>query len=691
MKNSAFILLLYLTMHLSVQAQSSVHNQSSSIFPLPSFQGDYNKLLPDTVVLWFQIGRIADSVRRVISSSKEDTNKVWKYFLLAQGNIFANPDSAIFFAQQGLLLAKKINFEPGEYYCTLSLGLGNFAKGNLTGALPIFFNLRRRVKSINEEYRQAWELHNIGATYLYAGELTTALHYIRQAVIEIEPHIQTFPSTARVFLSNLGQAYFDLNQLDSALLVFKKAYEIDTLIHGFYDEPPKLMAAIYARKGQYDTALIFYRKAFYLSKYISPFPLDTIDNLNGIASVFEKTGQYDSSLYYARSALASAKSFPLPRLQSCAILTDVYKGENRMDSAFKYQQIQIKIRDEIAGQEKLEQLQNITFNEQLQQQEIAAAQAQYRNKEKIYMLLATVGVFLLIAFTLWRNNQHKQRAYVLLQQQKAKTDQALLELKATQTQLIQSEKMASLGQLTAGIAHEIQNPLNFVNNFSEINTELIAELKGEIEKGDLEEVKVLANDIEENELKIIHHGKRADSIVKGMLEHSRASTGKREPTDLNALVDECLRLSYHGMKAKDKEFNAKIDANYDENISKINAVPQDISRVLINLLNNAFYAVVEKKRQLNGMYEPAVSVCTKKLDGKVEIHVSDNGNGIPQNIIDKIFQPFFTTKPTGQGTGLGLSLSYDIIKALGGEIKVESKKEEGCAFIIELPYRTTDN
>src|SRR3954454_21905898 len=244
--------------------------------------------------------------------------------------------------------------------------------------------------------------------------------------------------------------------------------------------------------------------------------------------------------------------------------------------------------------------------------------------------------------------------------------------------------MASLGELTAGIAHEIQNPLNFVNNFSEINTELIEEMKSELIADNKEEALLIADDIKDNEQKIIHHGRRADNIVKGMLQHSRASTGKKELTDINALVDECVRLSYHGMRAKDKEFNAEIKTDPDKSVGKISIVPQDVSRVLLNLLNNAFYAVDERKRQLNGTYEPAVSVCTKKLDGKVEIHVKDNGNGIPQNIVDKIFQPFFTTKPTGQGTGLGLSLSYDIIKAHGGEIKVESKEGEGSEFIIIL-------
>lgn len=270
-------------------------------------------------------------------------------------------------------------------------------------------------------------------------------------------------------------------------------------------------------------------------------------------------------------------------------------------------------------------------------------------------------------------------------QRTADLKQSLEHLKSTQAQLIQSEKMASLGQLTAGIAHEIQNPLNFVNNFSEINTELIEELKNELAADNKEEALLIADDIKDNEQKIIHHGKRADSIVKGMLQHSRASTGKRELTDINALVDECVRLSYYGLRAKNKEFNAEIKTDLDDSIAKINIVPQDISRVLLNLLNNAFYAVNEKKKGLNGTYEPIVSVCTKKLDSKVEILVKDNGNGIPQNIVDKIFQPFFTTKPTGQGTGLGLSLSYDIIKAHGGNIAVESNEGEESKIIIQLP------
>ncbi len=273
-----------------------------------------------------------------------------------------------------------------------------------------------------------------------------------------------------------------------------------------------------------------------------------------------------------------------------------------------------------------------------------------------------------------------------IEESKEALQKSLEELKATQTQLIQSEKMASLGELTAGIAHEIQNPLNFVNNFSEVSSELIDEMKEKLEQGNAEDAKGIANEIKMSLEKINFHGKRADGIVKSMLQHSRTSTGKKEPTDINALADEYLRLAYHGMRAKDKSFNAAMKTDYDENIGLIKVISQDIGRVILNLITNAFYAVTEKKISSPDGYEPTVTVSTKKIKDKVEIVVRDNGTGISQKALDKIFQPFFTTKPTGQGTGLGLSLSYDIVtKGHGGELKVETKEKEYTEFSIILP------
>jgi two-component system, NtrC family, sensor kinase len=317
-----------------------------------------------------------------------------------------------------------------------------------------------------------------------------------------------------------------------------------------------------------------------------------------------------------------------------------------------------------------------------------------------YFIIAALAVLLLaillVAVIQWRNSNEKKKANVLLQLQKDKVEAALTELKSTQSLLIQSEKMASLGELTAGIAHEIQNPLNFVNNFSEVNNELLAEMKDEMNDGNMEDVKSILGNITENEQKILHHGRRADAIVKGMLLHSRASTGQKESTDINALADEYLRLSYQGLRAKDKSLNASLETDFDPAIGKINIIPQDIGRVLLNLYNNAFYAVHEKKKQMperppagdlaKEVYEPTISVSTKRMADMVEIRIKDNGNGIPPGVIGKIFQPFFTTKPTGQGTGLGLSLSYDIIKAHRGELKVKTNEGKGAEFVIEIPY-----
>lgn len=300
-------------------------------------------------------------------------------------------------------------------------------------------------------------------------------------------------------------------------------------------------------------------------------------------------------------------------------------------------------------------------------------------------------LFIALVFIIDRIQRHRllkkerEKAREKELEQAKKIEKAYNDLKATQAQLIQAEKMASLGELTAGIAHEIQNPLNFVNNFSEVNTELLAEMNEEIESGNIDEIKDLVQDLIGNEEKISYHGKRAEAIVKGMLLHSRGNSGQKELTDINALADEYLRLSFHGIRARDKSFNADFKLEMDETIPKLSVVPQDIGRVLLNLINNAFYAVTEKANQNTNGFSPTVWVSTKKRNSTIEIHVRDNGNGIPEHVKEKIFQPFFTTKPTGKGTGLGLSMSYDIIKAHDGIIKVESKEKAGTEFVISLP------
>ncbi|TAH07362.1 MAG: GHKL domain-containing protein [Sphingobacteriia bacterium] len=399
-----------------------------------------------------------------------------------------------------------------------------------------------------------------------------------------------------------------------------------------------------------------------------------------------------------------------------AAYSNLYKSfelNGNIDSAYIYKGLALQATEKALEDKVLNLVafQKEAFKEKEQLQLLEQEKIETKNKLRTYALFSVLGAFLVIGFFLYRNNQQKQKANLVLQEQKEKVERTLTELKSTQSQLIQSEKMASLGELTAGIAHEIQNPLNFVNNFSEVSAELVDEMNEEIATGNtqlsngnldkaaanLQNATEIANDLKQNLEKINHHGKRAGAIVTGMLQHSRSSSGVKEPTNINALADEYLRLAYHGLRAKDKEFNATMKTDFDESIGNINIIPQDIGRVILNLITNAFYACTERMRSVlnenmlrdaqhvNQGYVPTVSVITKKENNKIFISVKDNGNGIPQKILDKIFQPFFTTKPTGQGTGLGLSLSYDIVKVHGGELKVETKEGEGSTFEIILP------
>ena len=475
--------------------------------------------------------------------------------------------------------------------------------------------------------------------------------------------------------------------MDSALWYAQKGYDLGlhtTIFKKFFALAIGALGNIHVDLHHYKLAEELFRQGISQSSEYENIYFEA-RNYNNLASVFAKENLRDSCIYYARIGLELCRdhNFGEFTLDASTLLTHSYELEGNSDSTLKYMRIMLAAKDSVFSQSKGQQFRQFAFDEIQRQQKINVDTERYQNRVRSYILAAALGVFFLLAFILYRNNRQKQKA-------NAKIEKAYAELKSTQAQLVQSEKMASLGELTAGIAHEIQNPLNFVNNFSDVNTELVDEASQEIEKGNITEVKTILSDIKDNEQKINHHGKRADAIVKGMLQHSRISSGQKEPTDINALADEYLRLSYHGLRAKDKSFNSDIRTEFDSNIGKINIVPQEIGRVLLNLINNAFYAVNERQKLESEGFKPEVSVHTKKIntpsgDGGIEIRVADNGNGIPKNIVDKIFQPFFTTKPTGEGTGLGLSLAYDIIKAHGGDIKVETKEGEGSKFVIQLP------
>jgi signal transduction histidine kinase len=501
----------------------------------------------------------------------------------------------------------------------------------------------------------------------------------------------------RGIFQGLSDSYEKLNTIDSAiryatllkailLMEFNRGWSANEYVYG----------NIYSKVGKYSQALESYRNGIDLAFLDDNNIKDLMDNYNGIAKVFAAIHATDSAIFYANEIikLSNHNHYASAILQALNTLANEYLQRGKSDSALKYLVLASVMKDTLYDRQKVIQLENMTFDEQQRQRDIESAKSEIKARIRFYALIAVLIVILTIAGILYRNNLARKKAFFLLQKQKAEINEqrdraetTLRELKSTQSQLIQSEKMASLGELTAGIAHEIQNPLNFVNNFSDVNTELLKELNNEIDKGNFGEVKSIAMAIIDNEEKISHHGKRADNIVKGMLQHSRTSTGQKELTDINALADEYLRLSYHGLRAKDQTFNASIETDFDSNLGPINVVPQDIGRVLLNLYNNAFYATSEKKKMIGPQYEPIVSLRTNKSNGSVEIRVKDNGNGIPQKVLDKIFQPFFTTKPPGQGTGLGLSLSYDIIKAHGGEIKVNTKEGEGTEFIIGLSNR----
>ncbi|MFY0686488.1 MAG: histidine kinase [Cyclobacteriaceae bacterium] len=409
--------------------------------------------------------------------------------------------------------------------------------------------------------------------------------------------------------------------------------------------------------------------------------------------------QYDSAKIYLKKAriLFAELNIPNGLIDANYQLSNIFKASD-MDSAFYYLSEAYAYKDSLTNVQKQSLVRNLNLDAEMELQEMEKERLLTANRYRIIGSAGFVTVVIVIAILLFRNNRQKHRANLAL-------ESALNDLKSTQTQLIHSEKMASLGELTAGIAHEIQNPLNFVNNFSEVNKELAEEIKEELDKGDIDEAKSIANDLIENEDKVTHHGKRAEGIVRSMLQHSRTGSGEKEPTDINALCDEYLRLAYHGFRAKDKSFNSEFKLELDESLPKISVVPQDIGRVLLNLINNAFQAVSENPSHPEPVEgdegtmtsresdsKPLVTIATRTIPPSeggqrgVLITITDNGPGIPEHVRDKIFQPFFTTKATGEGTGLGLSMCYDIVtKGHGGTIEVDNTNPVGTIFSINIP------
>ncbi len=635
-----------------------------------------------------------DSMKTELNMARNDSLRADLLSQLTMNYARINPDSAIHYGVKAIELAKKIDNKIIAINVLGFIGDVYHSKGNLPKGLEVCLE----AIALSEELMDS-QVNSVAPSYSTLGDIYTDLGDYRQALYFYNKMIELPTGVQEEHGIELGYAfchfgrasvYEKMNILDSALheLELSKKYFSESTVDvanrfpKIYPVNPNwfnLRSRVYVKLGKFDLALQDLRSTLDMTlKHDEPYY--SSNSYNDIASLYASQDAQDSAIFFAKKGLQEANriSYIGGILVASDILAEQLDSVNDTDALY-YLKLANRMRQQLYGASNIQLMKDMIAQSEKRQQELANTEAAYQNKLKINSLLGIALVLTIVTVFLIRNNRNKQKAKRII-------ESAYANLKSTQSQLIQSEKMASLGELTAGIAHEIQNPLNFVNNFAELNRELIAELKEEAEKGDLEEVKAIADDIAGNEEKIKYHGQRASSIVKGMLEHSRTSTGKKEPTDINALADEYLRLSYHGFRAKDKSFNADFKAELDPNLPKINVIPQDIGRVLLNLINNSFYAASEKAKKGIPGYKPQVVVKTKKKDSFIEIWVKDNGDGIPDEIVNKIFQPFFTTKPAGQGTGLGLSLSYDIItKGHDGTLEVDTVAGLGTEFIIKLP------
>jgi signal transduction histidine kinase len=651
-------------------------------------------------------------------------------FMLAE----SNPDSAFIFLDKQILMCRQAKYKKGEsealkiygnalqnkgdfvnsleyYKNSLSIaesipddrlipgilnniGLVYFNLGNYAEALGNFFEAIKGAENTGNLNVEASALNNIAMIYFEQGKLEEAKSkYLEMLAIYTEMGNQ-----GRMILAynNIGDVALKQNKPLEALENLKIAHTSSLALQSpeFIEMTARTMADIYVALDSIDKAEYLYRQSISIAKekgYGVPYS----HSLIGLAELFYRKGSYQEARVYANEGLEQANKMSQIMQQRNAheLLAEINEKENDYVEALNNFKLFKQYNDSINNAQGQRLAATLEAEYEFSKKTLEFEKASLRQRWLIFSAFIGLFTFLVILFIVFRNRNKLDKAYQILkgknieiETKNEKLENALDQLKSTQLQLIQSEKMASLGELTAGIAHEIQNPLNFVNNFSEVSSELIGEIEEERAKSqearDETLVSEILEDIKQNLKKINHHGNRAGSIVKGMLEHSRTSTGEKEPTDINALADEYLRLSYHGLRAKDKTFNADYKTDFEPNLPKVNVVPQDIGRVLLNLINNAFQAVGTRNAL---SLQPIVTITSKNLGDKIQITVSDNGPGIPDAIQDKIFQPFFTTKPTGQGTGLGLSLSYDIVKAHGGELKVKSKDGEGSEFIINLP------
>jgi len=689
-------------------------------------------------VFWVQaqsIGSLRDDLKRLEQKPGFETDTAYLNKANELGYYLAetNPDSAFIFLDSQLKLCQKAKYKKGEAEALKIYGNAYMGKGDFKASLTYYNRALAIAKAANEGEIIPGILNNIGLVYANLGNYTEALNTFFEAIKGAEK-INNSNVKAAV-LTNIAGIYFEQDKLNEAEINYLKALEIDSasgdvrrvvlsynnigdvklkqnkpyealknLKKGYaialdlnspelIEMTSRTLAGIYVALDSIEIAEKFYRESIALSKQNS-YGVPYVKSLTDLSDLLYEKGNPKEAIGYAIEAKLQAEKMGQTILMRNAneVLSKIYEAEGNSAAALKTF--------------KLFKQYNDSINDLRSQRVAATLEAEYKFSKKALQFekeslrqwwlifsafagLLTIGVIL---FIITRNRNRLNKAYHTLQEKKQEIEQknvilehTLGQLKETQLQLIHAEKMASLGELTAGIAHEIQNPLNFVNNFSELNTEIIDEIEAEAEKGNLIELKELLHDLKSNEQKINQHGKRADAIVKGMLAHSRTGVGAKKATDLNALAKEYLRLAYQGHRTRYQGFESDYHFMPAADLPLIEMIPQEIGRVLFNLMQNAFYAVMEHGKQGNPDYKPNVDVSLKREGDLVKVYIRDNGTGIPEANRSKIFQPFFTTRPTGQGTGLGLSLSYDVIKAHGGEILVESKEGEGSVFIISLP------
>ncbi|MBC8156453.1 MAG: tetratricopeptide repeat protein [Bacteroidetes bacterium] len=651
---------------------------------------------------------LSDSLQQRLTTSLPDTTRVLVLDQLGRALMYSKPLVAMQYAQEGLRIAHDINYPRGEARIQNRIGTIFRLTGNYGRSLEAHLASVAVASATNDIDALARTYNNLGNLYAEQKNSPKAIGFY-QKTAALATQLDNL-SLKRIALSNIGSEYALHNRLDSALTYTRTAYQLALQLKA-EDSQIELvnLGNIYKRMSNNGLALRYYRKSQPVSLAVRNDRTLSQTYLE-MAEVFQALHQPDSTVFYAKKALQLA--------QSADMLVNVVKSSTLLSALYEptaprlslhYFRLSAVAKDSLESVEKVRSFQNVEFSEKLRQEELQQAGDTYRNRITLYVVLGVMALFGITALLLFRHSRQQQSANRLLRQQRDEIDRqrnkvegTLSELKATQTQLIQKEKMASLGELTAGIAHEIQNPLNFVNNFSEVSTELVTELEAEQHKPnrDTELEAELLGDLKQNLQKITHHGGRASAIVKSMLEHSRTGTGEKRPTDLNALANEYLKIAYQGLRAKDKDFNAELVTDFDADLGKMEVMPQEIGRVLLNLYNNAFYAVQQRSKNLTAgapdrsqdlqgltNYQPTVLVSTgQQPNGHVEIRVSDNGTGMSDIVKAKIFQPFFTTKPTGEGTGLGLSLSYDIItKGHGGSLTAENREGQGTVFVIQLP------